>query len=68
MSELVAAQVVEEEVGRGVDADQKVGQADDHDHRGVQVALLPVRGLLRAPDQLVEIGNDLEALADDEKG
>ena len=67
--ELAPGEVVDEKVGRRVEAHEQVGDPDDTGGDGVKLALLTRgSGLRRAPNQLVEIRDDLEALADDEEG
>ena len=67
-AELAPGEVVDEEVGRRVEAHEEVGDPDDPRRDRIELALARDPGLRRAPDELVEVGDDLEALADDEEG
>ena len=65
--ELAPVEVVDQEVGGAVDADEEVRQADDDlDDAGHLALAAGTRGV--APDQLVEVGDNLEGLADDKEG
>lgn len=67
LAKLVAIEVVHEKIGRRVDADQEMRESHDHDHGRVHLALT-IGITLLTPDQLVEVGNDFDALTYDEEG
>ena len=66
-AELLPVHVVDDKVYGGVDADEEMAQPGDDVAEAFQLALVIIVDV-SADDQLVEIGQDLEALTSDEDG
>jgi hypothetical protein len=67
LPKLVPVQVVDQKVGRGVDADEQVGQPHDHDDGAVELAVAGDVVLALRTHQLVEVRDDFEALTYDKE-
>ena len=63
-AELLSAQEIDQEVGGGVDAEKEVGKVNNLVDEGGRLALLLVR--IVAVDDLIDVGEEFERLADDE--
>ena len=68
LPELAALDDVDEEVDGGVEREEAVGDVDDELDRPRGVAGADADGLGGAGERLVDVGDDLEALAEDEDG